>query len=102
MERTALYIRVSTQEQAIHGLSIEAQRANLEDWAKWNRKEVVEIYAGEGISARKKASKRPALQRLLREVKTGKVDLIAFTRLDRWFRNIAEYYKGKRSWRPTA
>lgn len=93
MERTALYIRVSTQEQALHGLSIEAQRANLEAWAKKNRKEVVGIYADEGISARKKASKRPALQRLLRDVEAGKVDLIAFTKLDRWFRNIAEYYK---------
>lgn len=93
MERTALYIRVSTQEQALHGLSIEAQRANLENWAKRNRKEVVGVYADEGISARKKASKRPALQRLLRDVEAGKVDLIAFTKLDRWFRNIAEYYK---------
>lgn len=93
MERTALYIRVSTQEQALHGLSIEAQRANLETWAKQNRKEIVGVYADEGISARKKASKRPALQRLLRDVEAGKADLIAFTKLDRWFRNIAEYYK---------
>lgn len=93
MERTALYIRVSTQEQAIHGLSIEAQRANLEDWAKRNHKDVVGIYADEGISARKKASKRPALQRLLRDVEEGKVDLIAFTKLDRWFRNVGEYYR---------
>lgn len=93
MERTALYLRVSTQEQAIHGLSLEAQRASLEGWAKQNHKEVVGIYADEGISARKKASKRPALQRLLRDVEAGKVDLIAFTKLDRWFRNIAEYYK---------
>ena len=93
MEQTAIYIRVSTQEQAIHGLSIEAQRANLEDWARKNHKKVVGVYADEGISARKKASKRPALQRLLRDVEAGKVDLIVFTKLDRWFRNIAEYYK---------
>lgn len=93
MERTALYIRVSTQEQAIHGLSIEAQRASLEAWARQNGKKIVGVYADEGISARKKASKRPALQRLLQDVASGDVDLIAFTKLDRWFRNIAEYYK---------
>ena len=93
MERTALYIRVSTQEQALHGLSIEAQRANLEEWAKRNRKEIIGVYVDEGISARKKASKRPALQQLLRDVEAGKVDLIAFTKLDRWFRNISEYYR---------
>ena len=93
MEQTAIYVRVSTQEQAIHGLSIEAQRTSLEAWAKQNHKKVVGIYADEGISARKKASKRPALQQLLRDVEAGKVDLIVFTKLDRWFRNIAEYYK---------
>ncbi len=93
MEQTALYIRVSTQEQAMHGLSLEAQRASLEAWARQNNKKIVGVYADEGISARKKASKRPALQRLLRDVEVGNVDLIVFTKLDRWFRNIAEYYK---------
>ena len=93
MEQTALYIRVSTQEQAIHGLSIEAQRVSLEEWAKRNHKKVVGVYAAEGSSSRKNAATRPALQRLRRDVEAGKVDLIVFTKLDRWFRNIAEYYK---------
>ena len=93
MVRVALYIRVSTQEQAIHGLSVETQRANLEAWAKQSGVVVVGTYTDEGISARKKASKRPALQQLLRDVEADKVDLIVFTKLDRWFRNIAEYYK---------
>lgn len=34
MERAALYIRVSSEEQAIHGLSIEAQREKLDQWAR--------------------------------------------------------------------
>ncbi len=92
-KRVALYIRVSTQEQAIHGLSLDAQRAALEAWAKKEKVKVVGVYADEGISARKKATKRPALQQLLRDVEVGKIDLIAFTKLDRWFRNVAEYYK---------
>lgn len=50
-------------------------------------------YVDLGISARKPASKRPELQRLLRDVEAGKIDLIAFTKLDRWFRSVAEYYK---------
>lgn len=91
--RAALYIRVSTQEQAIHGLSLDAQRAALEAWAKKEKVKVVGVYADEGISARKAATKRPALQRLLRDIEAGKVDLVAFTKLDRWFRNIGEYYK---------
>lgn len=93
MKRVFLYARVSTEEQAVHGLSIEAQQAALEAWAKENGHKVVGLYVDAGISARKPASKRPALQRLLADVRAGKGELIAFTKLDRWFRNIAEYYK---------
>ena len=93
MKRVFLYIRVSTEEQAIHGLSIEAQTAALTKWAQENRHKVIGIYTDAGISARKPASKRPELQKLLEDVKSGKGDLVVFTKLDRWFRNIAEYYK---------
>ena len=91
--RVALYARVSTEEQAIHGLSIEAQTAALDAWA--DGQTVVDHYCDPGISARKPISKRPELQRLLRDVELGKVDLIAFTKLDRWTRNIREYYKAQ-------
>ena len=93
MKRVALYIRVSTEEQAVHGLSIEAQTEALDAWAKSSEAIVVGHYVDAGISARKPASKRPELQRLLADIKKGNVDLIVFTKLDRWFRNIAEYYK---------
>lgn len=93
LKRVFLYIRVSTEEQAIHGLSIEAQTAALEEWARSNRHKVVGVYIDAGISARKPASKRPELQRLLDDVRAGAGELIVFTKLDRWFRNIAEYYK---------
>ncbi len=93
MKRVFLYVRVSTEEQAIHGLSIGAQTAALETWAAANGHKVAGIYTDAGISARKPASKRPELLRLLEDVKSGKGDLIVFTKLDRWFRNIAEYYK---------
>lgn len=93
MERVFLYVRVSTEEQAIHGLSIEAQLTALEAWAKEQGHKVIGVYTDAGISARKPAAKRPALQGLLADVQTGLGDLIVFTRLDRWFRNISEYYK---------
>lgn len=93
MKRIFLYIRVSTEEQAMHGLSIEAQTAALEKWAQDNGHKVVGVYIDAGISARKPAKKRPELQRLLADVQAGKGELIVFTKLDRWFRNISEYYK---------
>lgn len=93
MQRVFLYIRVSTEEQAIHGLSIEAQTAALKEWAKRSGCKIIDTYVDAGISARKPASKRPELQRLLEDIRSGKGDLVVFTKLDRWFRSISEYYK---------
>lgn len=88
--RVALYARVSTEEQALHGLSIDAQLSALRE-AYPNGVEYVDL----GISARKPILKRPELQRLLRDVEKGQIDLVVFCRLDRWTRNIREYYKAQ-------
>ena len=92
MTRVALYIRVSHDEQVIHGLSLQAQKEALEQHAKERGYSIVDIYADEGITARKQLSKRKELQRLLADVKKDKIDLILVTKLDRWFRNIKDYY----------
>lgn len=89
--RCALYPRVSTEEQHINGLSLPAQRQALQEYAERMNYKVVGIYADEGISARKPVSKRPALLRLLEDVRQDKIDIILVTKLDRWFRNIKEY-----------
>ena len=60
MKRVFLYVRVSTEEQAIHGLSIEAQTAALKEWARANGHKVMGIYTDAGISARKPALSSPA------------------------------------------
>lgn len=89
--RCALYPRVSTEEQFLNGLSLDAQHKDLTDYANHMGYEIVGIYPDEGISARKPVSKRPALLRLLEDVKQNKIDIILVTKLDRWFRNIKEY-----------
>lgn len=89
--RCALYPRVSTEEQFIHGLSLPAQVKDLTEYANRMGYKIVDIYADEGVSARKPVSKRPALLRLLRDVEANKIDIILVTKLDRWFRNIKEY-----------
>lgn len=91
--RVAAYPRVSTEEQKRHGLSIADQRAALQNWADQHGLKIVDFYDDAGNSARKPYDKRPAMVRLLNDVQAGKVDLIIFTWLDRWFRNVAEYYK---------
>ena len=91
--RVGLYERVSTQEQALHGYSIETQKATLEEHCKEKGYKIVGHYTDEGISGAKPPLKRPALKQLLDDVKAGKIDIIIFTKLDRWFRSIEQYYK---------
>lgn len=91
--RVGLYERVSTEEQALKGFSIEAQRDNLEEYCEKNKLKIVDHYTDEGISGAKPPLKRPALKRLLEDVEAGKIDLILFTKLDRWFRSVQEYFK---------
>ena len=92
MTRAAIYCRVSTEEQARNGLSLGDQRATLEQYAKSKGMTIVDIYEDAGISARKPYKKRPAILRLLEDVKQKKVDIVLFTKLDRWFRNVGNYY----------
>ena len=67
-ERTAAYIRVSTMEQKLHGLSLDAQRDTLKRYAESHDLEIVAWYEDEGISGRKEVRKRPALQRMMKDV----------------------------------
>lgn len=91
--RVALYIRVSTEEQVLHGYSLDAQEDELIRFATENRMKIVGIFRDEGNSARKPALKRKVMQELLDVVKAGEVDQIIFIKMDRWFRNVREYHK---------
>lgn len=93
LKRAALYARVSTEEQAMHGVSLDAQRERLLTYAKENDLTVVDVYVDEGISARKRYTARPAFTKMLEDVKAKKIDVVLFIKLDRWFRNIADYYE---------
>ena len=91
--RAALYIRVSTEEQARKGYSLPAQKEDLEEYAHKNGYAIAGYYIDEGKSARKKYTKRKEFMRMLEDVKAGKIDVILFIKLDRWFRSVADYYK---------
>lgn len=94
-KRAALYIRVSSEEQARHGLPLGEQRKNLMNYAQEHGYVVVGVYADEGVSARKAISRRKELQRMLADVDAGHIDIIVIKCLDRWFRNVADFYKVK-------
>ncbi len=93
IKRVGCYERVSTEEQALRGYSIETQIDNLNEFCEKNKLKIVDHYTDEGISGAKPPLKRPALQRLLDDVAAGKIDMVLFTKLDRWFRSVQEYFK---------
>ena len=89
MKKVALYARVSSDRQAQEGDSIPAQLDALRKWAHARHYEIVGEYVDDGVSGTK--VDRDELQRLLADVKVGKVEQIAFTKLDRWFRSVRHY-----------
>lgn len=91
--RAALYCRVSTEEQARHGLSLGEQMDSLREYAAAHGHVVVGEYVDPGISARKRYTKRPGLLRLLDDAKAGNFDLVLFLKLDRWVRSVRDYYQ---------
>ena len=93
IEPVAAYIRVSTTEQALHGLSLSAQEAKLKEYAKEHNMKIVEWYRDEGVSGRKLIRNRPELQRMMKDAKKGNFERIIFIKLDRFFRSVAEYHE---------
>ena len=93
VERIACYIRVSTEEQKLHGISLDAQRDKLQDYADSHQLKIVAWYEDEGVSGRKLIRQRPELQHMLKDAQKGLFDRIIFIKLDRYFRSVAEYYE---------
>lgn len=84
---------MSTQEQKKHGLSVDSQIVALQEYAEKNGYIVAGIYNDAGISARKRYTKRPALLQMMKDCESSKIDLVLFTKLDRFFRSVADYYE---------
>ena len=90
IKQVALYIRVSTDQQAKHGDSLDEQQHTLNEYVRQQgNMRVFKTYIDDGISGQKLY--RDEFQKLLDDVKKGKIDTILFTKLDRWFRNLRHY-----------
>jgi len=85
-----LYARVSTDKQAQKELSIPAQVAAMQEYAKRNGWRVVGHFIDEGESAR--TADRPELKRLIQHCKDEKnVDIVLVHKIDRLARNLIDY-----------
>ncbi|WP_438448181.1 recombinase family protein [Gorillibacterium sp. sgz5001074] len=95
--RVAIYIRVSTDEQATKGNSLTEQAERLPTYCKAMGWDPPVVYEDDGYSA--KDLNRPAITRLLEDVKLRKYDMVLTTKIDRLSRrlldllNVIDYMK---------
>lgn len=83
--RVALYVRVSSQEQADEGYSIGEQTERLKKYAEAMGWEIYKIYVDPGYSGGN--IDRPGLNEMIRDVKAGKIDTVVVYKLDRLSRS---------------
>jgi DNA invertase Pin-like site-specific DNA recombinase len=87
-KRVIGYVRVSTDKQAEHGVSLDAQQEKLRQYAALYDLEIVEIVVDDGASA--KDLDRPNLPRVLDALRDGVADAILVTKLDRLTRSVKD------------
>ena len=84
----AIYTRVSTQDQAQHGFSLDAQQDSLVNYAKVLGYDIFKIYCDKGKSA--KDLKRHEMIQLLKDAESKKFSAIFVYKLDRFSRNLKD------------
>ncbi len=85
---TAIYVRVSTEEQAKEGLSIDAQIDKCRAFCQARDWKVFKIYKDAGYSAG--SLNRPALELLLRDAQEKKFKIILVHKIDRFSRKLKD------------
>lgn len=88
--RVAKYLRVSSDKQAKTGDSLREQDETLTEYINKNFNMILyDTYIDDGVSGQK--LQRDDFTRLIDDAKSRHIDLIIFTKLDRWFRSLRHY-----------
>jgi site-specific DNA recombinase len=82
------YVRVSTEKQADHGVSLDAQSEKIRAMAVVQGADLLDTLVDAGESA--KSLQRPAMARLLSMVDAGEVDIVIIAKLDRLTRSVKD------------
>src|SRR3989344_9672280 len=85
----AIYIRVSTEDQARHGISLQAQEDSLKNYCNALGYEIFKIYRDEGKSA-KYITHRPEMVQMLSDAENKKFQAIFIYKLDRFSRSLMD------------
>ena len=86
--KVAIYVRVSTEEQAKEGISIEAQIDRCKAFCKSRNWKVFKVYKDGGFSAG--TMDRPAFQLMMRDVEDKKLDVLLVYKIDRFSRKLKD------------
>jgi len=89
--RVAIYIRVSTLDQAREGYSLDAQEKTLRKWCADRKHVIHDLYADRGISG-KDIDHRPDMLRLMRDAEGKNFDAVLFWALSRFTRSVCDLY----------
>lgn len=94
--KIAAYLRVSTDKQVqVFEGSLDTQKYRMQEYVKAKNKdvknwgEIVEFYVEEGFSAG--TDKRPQYQRMMKDIRNGKVNLILVADISRLSRNSTDF-----------
>lgn len=92
MKYIAIYVRVSTVEQATDGYGLDAQVTRINEYLEFNKYDLskVRIYREEGVSA--KSLDRPVIQTLMQDISNGKIETLIVYKLDRLSRSVKDMY----------
>ena len=83
--KVALYVRVSTLEQAEEGYSISEQKDKLKKYCEIKDWKITRIYSDPGFSGSN--LNRPSMQQLIKDAGTGLYDAVLVYKLDRLSRS---------------
>ena len=86
---SAIYIRVSTEDQAKHGISLQAQEETLKNYCNALGYDIFRIYRDEGKSA-KDIKHRPQMVQMLSDAESKKFQAIFIYKLDRFSRSLMD------------
>lgn len=89
MKSVVAYCRVSTDQQAESGLSIEAQREQLVSFTIASGLELVGLFIDAGISGAKDETERPGLREALAAITEGRADALVVSKRDRLARDMS-------------
>lgn len=98
MIRAVAYVRVSTEEQANEGVSLEAQEVKVRAYCALRGLELVELVIDAGVSAGKGLNTREGGARVLDLVKGRKVEAVVAMKLDRLFRDASDCLSVTAAW----